>query len=126
MKKCYLAIMAVLAMWLGSTQPVAAEAKPVVMVSIAGFDAVMADVDYMGSLVGNGQVNAAQIEGAFKIFTAGKGGDLFDRKAPWGMVMLNEGSEFYPQVFLPIKDKEGFYMVIKNFSKVNRPTKAMV
>ena len=115
MKNCFLALSAWALVAFGLMRPAAAEMKPVVVVSIAGYDAILSDVDYIGGVIGQPQVNAASINAVLNIFTGGKGADMIDRKAPWGFALLGEGTEFQPLVFLPIKDYENLITVMGNF-----------
>ncbi|MGC4006017.1 MAG: hypothetical protein QM811_24010 [Pirellulales bacterium] len=116
MKNRLVGCLAALALLIGSVAVARAQGKPVFVVSVAGYDAVMADIDYLGAVVGQNRVNSAQIEGGFKLFTGGKGPDMIDRKAPWGFAVLTAGSEdFHSLVFLPIKDFDGFLTVAGNF-----------
>lgn len=114
-KNCFLALSAWAVVAFGLLRPASAELKPVVVVSVAGYDAILSDVDYIAGVVGNQQVNAASIDGILKFFTGGKGADMIDRKAPWGFALLGEGTDFQPLVFLPIKDYENLVTVMNNF-----------
>lgn len=115
MKNCFLALSAWAFVVLGLLRPAAAEVKPVVVVSISSYDSILSDIDYIGGVVGQPQMNAASIDGILKFFTGGKGADMLDRKAPWGFALLGEGTDFQPLVFLPIKDYENLITVMGNF-----------
>lgn len=115
MKNCFLALSAWVIVAFGLSRPAAAETKPVVVVSISGYDAILSDVDYIGGVVGQPQLNAGTIDAFLKLFTGGKGADMIDRKAPWGFALLGEGTDFQPLVFLPVKDYENLITVMGTF-----------
>ena len=61
----------------------AAAGKPVAIVSIASYERLMADVEFIGSLVGNPDLDK-NIEGAIQLFTQGQGLTGLDKKRPLG------------------------------------------
>lgn len=94
----------VLAMLLASGIPcLAQDAKPVVVVSFSGFDALRTDADYLGKLMGNPEL-AKMLDGVIAMSTEGKGLEGLDAKRPWGAVLYSKGEEFSLAVFLPTTD----------------------
>ena len=92
----------------------AAELKPVVTVSFAGYDELMADIELIGKLGGRPQIGKL-LEGIIAGVTQGRGLVGFDQKQPSGTVVLTDGSEkFTIYCFLPINDLDQLMGLIKN------------
>src|SRR5262245_56728845 len=75
--------------------------KPMVILSLSGFDEILGDVDFVGTLSGNPGI-AQQLEGTLQLFTQGQGVNGLDRKRPWGAVINTDGAAFQPLVFVPV------------------------
>ena len=108
-KKIVLSLLA-LALVAGSTQWCAAKDdaaaqqtgnKPVAVLSLAGYDRIMEDLDFLGGLAGNPGLSK-NLEGAIQLFTQGQGLAGLDKKRPWGITLTTDGSSFQPLVFLPV------------------------
>jgi hypothetical protein len=91
---------------------VAADLKPVVTVSFAGYEEVRANIEAIGKLGGNDKL-ASGLEGMLAMMTQGKGLAGLDKKAPWGaVVQLVDGQPAW-FVFLPISDLKQFMETAK-------------
>ena len=88
----------------GSARFAADDLKPVVTVSFAGYDEVLANIETIGKLGGKPDL-AKGLEGMLAIITQGKGLSGLDKKAPWGMVVhLSEQGQPAGFGFLPVSD----------------------
>jgi hypothetical protein len=77
------------------------ELKTIAVVALSGYDDIMANVSYVGGLVG--QPEATQtIEGMLNLFTQNKGLAGVDKTRPWGMVLQTDGMQFVPVGCLPV------------------------
>lgn len=107
MKRTLLSSLAVaallcLAPWVGLARPAQAAdaAKPVAVVTLSGYDSLMADVNFLGSLA-NQPGASQQLEGLIALFTQGQGLKGLDRTRPVGFVLNTDGMSFQPLIFLP-------------------------
>lgn len=75
--------------------------KPVVVVSFAGYDELMADIGLIGKLGGNPEL-AKGLEGLLAMMTGGKGLDGLDKSKPWGAVVQSDGQGFPVTAFVPV------------------------
>jgi hypothetical protein len=92
----------------------AAELKPVVTVSFAGYSELMADVDLIGKLGGKPDMSKA-MEGMIAMMTQGKGLGGLDQNQPIGMVMLTDGNgAFITYGFLPVSNLDQLMELMKN------------
>jgi hypothetical protein len=88
--------------------------KPVVTVSFAGYDEVVANIDAIGKLSGKPDL-AKGLEGILAIMTQGKGLAGLDKKAPWGMlVQVGEDGQPAGFGFLPATDLKQLMDVLMN------------
>ena len=105
MKKTLLCVLAFVALWerrLGFAQT---EAKPVLCVSFAGYDKLMANIGAVGQLSGNPDMGK-QMEMMLTMMTQGKGLAGLDRQ-PWGAAVMTNGSgPFAIFGFLPVNRPE--------------------
>jgi len=85
----------------------AQEAKPVVVVSFAGYQRLMDDISYLGKLT-NKPGAAQQVEGLLQFFTQGQGLAGLDKARPWGAVATvtlgASGPEPSVVAFVPVTD----------------------
>ena len=92
--------------------------KPFFVLSFSGYNAIMADADYIGGLGGNADMSKA-VEGMLHMMTQGKGLAGLDKKRPWGMIILpdpdNLENSVRPYVFLPVTELDKFLEVLKGF-----------
>lgn len=89
--------------WFAATSAVA-EDKPVAVVSIAGYDALISDLKYVGPVVGR-PMFSVEVEGLLAIFTGGQGLAGLDAAKPIGAsITMAEGE--LPKVlgFVPVTD----------------------
>ncbi|HEX4143344.1 MAG TPA: hypothetical protein VHY91_07320 [Pirellulales bacterium] len=77
--------------------------KPVIVISIAGYDNVMDDVGYIGRLAQMPELEKLA-EGIIASQTKAKGLEGLDTKRPWGVVVNTDGFGFQPIGFLPVTD----------------------
>lgn len=98
------------ALWLmcfvSALLPVAAQAqnKPVAVVSFAGYDALIADLNYVGELSGAPQL-AQSLEGILALVTRAQGLAGLDKSKPIGASLtLSEGGAPTPLIFIPVTD----------------------
>jgi hypothetical protein len=85
---------------------VAADAKPVAVVSIAGYDAMMSDLDFLGSLSDAPQLGQ-MVEGFLSFFTKAQGLAGLEKSKPIGVALSLDaaGSPKY-FAFVPVSDSE--------------------
>ncbi len=92
-----------------AVQPARAE-KPVAVVSVKSFDALLGDFKYLMTLAGQGDM-ANQVDGIINAATGGQGLAGFDTKRPFG-AMLPMPKDFHGEppalVFLPVTKQEEF------------------
>ncbi|MDY0167506.1 MAG: hypothetical protein RBS80_13245 [Thermoguttaceae bacterium] len=81
----------------------AQEAKPVVVISFSGYDALRADARYLGQLTGQPEL-AEALDGMIAMSTEGKGLQGLDGKRSWGAAVFSRDEEFSVAVFLPTTD----------------------
>lgn len=117
MKKftCVMLMIAVALGLFGAVSPspaVAADLKPVVTVSFAGYEEVRANIEAIGKLGGNDKL-ASGLEGMLAMMTQGKGLAGLDKKAPWGaVVQIVDGMPAW-FVFVPVSDLKQFMETAK-------------
>jgi hypothetical protein len=107
-KKLLVSLFALVAFLSGQAQLSAQNAKPVVVVSLAGYDELMSDVDFLGQVAGIPMLSAQMAEAGVKQVTQGQGLVGLDKKKPWGSVVLADDSgTIKVLVFLPVNDVKG-------------------
>src|SRR5947209_13540886 len=80
------------------------ETKPVAVVSIAGYDAIMKDIGLIGKLANQPEA-VQQIDTMLKMFTQGQGVKGLDVKRPWGAaISTDDQNSLIPLVFIPVSD----------------------
>lgn len=88
----------------------AQQAQPVAVISIAGYDALVSDVKFIGKLVDKPALHEA-IDGMIALVTQGQGLKGLDKSRPWGaLVYMNEQPE--PLAFVPVTDFKGFSQIL--------------
>ncbi|MDX1962238.1 MAG: hypothetical protein SFX18_03730 [Pirellulales bacterium] len=100
--------------------PAAAADKPVAVITLAGIDAIMSDVDYIGTVTNNPVVKGEKLEGVLLLPTNGIGLNAFDKSKPWGVAVFAADGEYYGIGMLPIKSLDDLMTATKNF--VQGPT----
>ncbi|MEX2142180.1 MAG: hypothetical protein WD894_23130 [Pirellulales bacterium] len=112
MKKLLFSLFALVAFLAGQAQVSAQAMKPVVVVSLAGYDELMSDVDFVGQITGIPMLSAQMAEEGLKQVTQGQGLKGLDKKKPWGGVLLSDGGfGFKFLVFVPVSDVKGLIEV---------------
>ena len=82
----------------------AAEQKPVVTVSFAGYDQLLSSVKTIGTLGGRPELDK-MIDGMIVFGTGGKGLAGLDKARPWGVVLYAGEEDKYPVLgFVPVTD----------------------
>jgi len=86
---------------------VAAEARPVAVVSIAGYDALMSDLDFLGTLSDAPQLGQI-VEGFLSFFTKAQGMAGLDKAKPIGLAVSLDPAGGPPKgfAFVPVSDSE--------------------
>jgi hypothetical protein len=111
-KKLLFSLFALVAFLAGQAQVSAQTMKPVVVVSLAGYDELMSDVDFLGQITGIPMLSAQMAEEGLKQITQGQGLKGLDKKKPWGGVLLSDGGfNFKFLVFVPVSDVKGLVEV---------------
>ena len=77
--------------------------KPLVTVSLSGYDKLMTSIGVFGRLGGNADVGKF-LELMLQMQTQGRGLVGLDKTQPWGMVVLTDGQQFASYGFLPVSD----------------------
>ena len=77
--------------------------KPVVVVSFSGYDELMADIEFIGTLGDNPNL-AKGLEGMLALVTGGKGLAGLDKAKPWGAIVQTDGQQFPMVAFVPVTD----------------------
>jgi hypothetical protein len=108
-KKLLFSAVALVAFLTGAVQLPAQEMKPVVSVSIASYDEIMSDVDFIGTATGVPEINRQTLEGQLQQANAADALKALDKAKPMGLVVLTDGQgDFRPIVFLPVTDVKKF------------------
>lgn len=81
----------------------AQEMKPLFLVSLSGYDALKADIGYVGKIVGQPEL-AQSLEGVLSLFTQGQGLAGLDKSQPWGASVRSDGAQFQVLAFVPVTD----------------------
>jgi len=85
------------------------EMKPVVLVTLSGYDALKQDINFIGSLAGQPEL-ASQFEPFILGFTQG-----LEKDKPLGVLIQSDGMNFGGAICLPIKDLATFVANLKAF-----------
>ncbi len=105
MKKTLLSALAVALMLAGSASTAQAQGdmKPILIVSIAGYQRIMDDIAFVGKLSDSPDL-AKNLEGMITFFTQGQGLAGLDKTKPWGLAASTDGLSFQLLAFIPTKD----------------------
>ncbi|MEM9790973.1 MAG: hypothetical protein AAF842_11290 [Planctomycetota bacterium] len=76
---------------------------PVAVLALSGYDALLADADFIGELLGRPAVSQ-MVEGLLAFTTGGRGLEGLDKSRPLGVVLQTDGMAFAPVACLPIAD----------------------
>jgi hypothetical protein len=102
-RKTLLSILALTVLLGASTTALAQGMKPWAVVSFAGYDRLVKDLEVVGGLAGNAELRNFP-DAMIKTFTFGKGLPSLDAKRPWGVVVGMQGEEMASYGFLPVTD----------------------
>lgn len=81
----------------------AQEMKPLFLISLSGYDALKADIGYVGGILGQPEM-AQSLEGLLALFTQGQGLAGLDKSKPWGASVRSDGAQFQVLAFVPVTD----------------------
>lgn len=98
----------------------AALMKPVVVATLAGYDELYRDIDYLGQVSGNPDL-ARGIEGLVAIFTQLQGLVGLDKMRPLGAAVRSDGRQFQIFAFLPVNNIKQLFSALSGI--VNVPEK---
>ncbi len=102
MKKTFLSMLAV-ALMLGGASRVMAADKPAAVVSIASYDTLLKDVDFVGQLADMPDASKG-VEGLLAFVTQGKGLQGLDKTKPLGVAVYLPGGNPTVVAFVPVTD----------------------
>lgn len=85
-----------------STAP---DAKPMVVVAFSGYEALISDLNFVGSLSGNPQLGAA-LNMMATMATGGQELKSLDKSKPWGALLFSKDTEIQGLGFVPLGDLE--------------------
>ena len=86
--------------------------KPVAVVAFSGYDELMKDVDFIGTLGGKEKLSG-MVEGFLMLATEGKGLDGLQKDQPIGAIILHDGANFAGGLCLPVTDLQKLIAVGK-------------
>jgi hypothetical protein len=89
-------------------------AKPLAVVSYAGYDRTMKTLEFIGQLAGKPDL-AAGMEQMLKMMTGGQGLQGLDPKQPWGVVIQAQGTEVDGYAFFPVTDLKQLLTILTPF-----------
>lgn len=84
----------------GAAKP---ELKPIAVVSLASYEQLMADANFLGELSDSPAIQG-DLEATLNQFTQGAGLKGLDRTRPWGLTLQSDGAAFPLTVFIPVTD----------------------
>ena len=86
-------------------QAAAADAKPLVVLSMSSYDSLVADPDCVKDL-GEAPRTPTSFASMFKLFSQGKVLESLDKTRPWGAVLQIQDDKLSAYGFVPVKDAE--------------------
>ncbi|HEY4313022.1 MAG TPA: hypothetical protein VGN12_26455 [Pirellulales bacterium] len=116
MKKTLLSTIAVALLLAGSASRAAAQGdmKPILVVSIAGYQRVLDDLAFVGKLSDSPDL-AKNLEGMITFFTQGQGLAGLDKTKPWGLAASTDGLSFQLLGFIPVTDLKKLLDALSGF-----------
>lgn len=94
--------------------PNAEPSKPIAVIAFSGYDALMKDIDFVGSLVNQPQFSQG-IEQLLLMMTQNKGLSGLDKSKPIGVIVQHDGLQFGGALCLPVSDLNALLDVAKGF-----------
>jgi hypothetical protein len=83
--------------------PAFAQSKQVAVLSLASYEDLIEQIDYLGSLAGQEKASDT-LEGMLNGFTGGQGTEGLDKEKPWGVAVLTDGQGFQIVGMVPVAD----------------------
>ncbi len=116
MKKTLLSTIAVALLLAGSASRAAAQGdmKPILVVSLAGYQRIMDDIAFVGKLSDSPDL-AKNLEGMITFFTQGQGLAGLDKTKPWGLAASTDGLSFQLLGFVPVTDLKKLLDALSGF-----------
>ena len=115
MKRILLAALAVASLLLPVSRLTAADApakmQPVVVLSIASYDELFHDLEFIGTVSDNPDL-AKGLEGLIAMFTQWQGLAGLDKTKPLGAAVTTDGGNFQVLGFVPVKDLKKLYSAL--------------
>jgi len=90
--------------------------KPVLVVSLAGYDRMIEDFQTMGELTDRPYL-AAGVEGIMALATHGRGLAGLDKSRPWGVLVATDGHAIGGCMFMPVTDLDKLMGIAKLAAK---------
>jgi hypothetical protein len=86
--------------------------KPVVVVSVAGYQKLVDDLSLLGRWADRPELSTA-LEGMISLATGGKGLAGLDKNRPMALVLQTDGQRFSPYLLVPVTDLEKLLGVVE-------------
>ncbi|MCE5266621.1 MAG: hypothetical protein LLG00_01875 [Planctomycetaceae bacterium] len=104
MRKLLLSMLAAaLVLGTAARSPAESQTKPVLTVSLAGYDKLMSTLGMFGQLAGNPDATKGA-EFMLQMMTQGRGLTGLDKTRPWASITTSDGQQFTTFVFVPVTD----------------------
>ncbi|HEV3415370.1 MAG TPA: hypothetical protein VG056_01090 [Pirellulales bacterium] len=114
MRKTLFSLLAVALMLSGAAR-LSAQDKPVAILSVASYDTLQADLEFVGQLADAPDLDKS-LDGIIALVTRGQGLKGLDKSKPLGLAVFMDGQTPKGFAFLPIADLKGFLAL---FPQVN-------
>ena len=88
--------------------------KPMAIVTLNGYDQILEDVNFVGTMMGQPQA-AQQLEMMLQMFTQNKGLAGLDKTRPLGAFVISDGANFQGALCLPVTDCDALLEVLEPF-----------
>jgi len=112
-------IAAAVVLGLGLSRARAAEPKPIAAVAVAGYNDIIGNINYVGSLVNRPQLGAAA-DGFVSLVTQFKGLTGVDKTRPWGAIVQAGGEEdIVGYVCVPVTDFKAALELLELYNTVD-------
>ncbi len=104
---------------MGLSQSGAAESKPIAALTVASYNDLKSDLDFVGSLVERPQLGAV-MDGGVALITQFKGLVGVDKTRPWGAIVQASGeTDFSVYVFVPVTNFKQALSLLELYSTVD-------
>jgi len=91
--------------------------KPMAIVTLAGYDALMEDIDFVGSLVGQ-EAFAQNVEQMIMLFTQNKGLVGLEKNKPLGLIVQSDGMNISGALCIPVTSLEELTTTLAPFGVI--------